>query len=153
MKNTTAVQESQVPTVRSVSRRKLAQRLAVVAAALGLLMGVAGPASAAKYQWNALPGYGTGSGYAIIDGNSTGTFTSSAWGRVQITARSYCVKVQYAPFAYAALDGGWSNTSYNCSANATRVFNWSDSYHLGYNGFKFRICTTTGCGSSKSIAF
>jgi len=153
MNETTFAPEKQTSIGRNTSRRTVARRVGMLVAALAVLLGMAGPASAATNQWNTLPSYGTGSGYAIIDGHSRGTFTDSAWGRVQVTARSYCVKVQYAPFAYGALDGGWSNTSWNCTANATRTFSWSDSYHLAYNGFKFRICTTSGCGSTRTIAF
>jgi hypothetical protein len=119
----------------------------------GLVGMLAGQAGAATGSWQSVPSYGTGSGYAIIDSHSRGTFTSNAAGRVQITARSYCVRIQYAPYAVAALDGGWNNTSWNCSANTTRTFSWSDSTHLNYNGYKFRICTTAGCGSTRYISY
>lgn len=126
---------------------RLASRAATLLVGLGLAFGVStSPANAAVGQWNTLSGYGTGSGYAVIDGWHSGYVTSSAWGRVQVTARSYCVKVQYAPYAYAALDGRWNNTTWNCTRNATRVFSWSDTMTLSYNGMKFRICTTSGCG-------
>jgi hypothetical protein len=128
--------------------RRIARRLGAVLAGAGLAVGVAAaPANAAVGQWNGLSGYGTGSGSAIIDSWRSGTWSTTAYGRVQITARSYCVKVQYAPYAYAAVDGGWNNTSYNCSAYTTKVFSWSDTMRLSYNGMKFRICTTAGCGA------
>lgn len=150
-----AVEAQQVGAAGTAARSwgRLGAVLAALVFAIGAVVFGSSPAQAATRQWYQLPGYGTGTGYAIIDASSSGYVSSSASGRVQVTARSYCVKIQYAPYAYAALDGGWNNTPWNCTGGATKTFSWSDSFRLGYNGFKFRICTTSACGAAGYISF
>ncbi|MCU1570189.1 MAG: hypothetical protein JWR33_930 [Naasia sp.] len=148
MSNTDTLPRTGRPT--SASRRGPIYRVGAFGLALAAMLLLAPTAAqAASNTWTGVPSYGGGTGSAIIDGHSG----SSAWGRVQVRATSYCVKIQYAPYAIAALDGRWNDLAYNCSSNTTKVFYWSDSYRLAYDGFKFRICTTAGCGSSQNVRY
>ena len=136
---------------KRISMKKVAA-LVVVVTALGVGGVRAESASAATGYWYSIPSYGSATGHAIIDGYSLGYWSSSARGRVTFNAGGYCRRVQYAPFAYAALDGGWNNLATYCDWS-TRTLSWSDTFHASYNGFKFRICGASGCGSVRHIGF
>jgi hypothetical protein len=93
--------------------------------------------------------------------SGTATLTSFGNGRatatvsVQRGSNSHCVYVQAAPYAIAALDGGFKTVVGSRTCGSTVRATYSDRFYLAYNGVKFRICQedrlSDTCGSSVNI--
>jgi hypothetical protein len=109
------------------------------------------------HKWYAIPTYKNLQGYAIIDGctgSCAGGNGGHAWGRVEFigTDSTAYGKAKYAPFAEAALDGDYNSLPWH-SGKGTWIDSWSDTFHLAYQGFKFRLCGKSNCGSELHIYF
>lgn len=118
--------------------------------AVALVVALAGPADAATGRWYAMPSKGYAKASAIMDRFSSGNSGGSAAGRVTLSQSGGCYHVQYAPYAHAAKDGGWNKLPRKCGSGSW-TFNWSDRFHLAYNGFKFRLCSDNGCADELHI--
>jgi hypothetical protein len=133
--------------------RRLAMLLATLAASFTVLLGfTSSPAGAATGYWYSLAGHGSAGGSAIIDHSDTGYYTSHANGRVILRLNNTCGYIKYAPYANFAADGGYNKLATYCGTGSVTL-GWSDSYHLAYDGFKFQVCTSSGCGSAGYIRF
>ena len=132
---------------------RIAGLLAAALVAAGLLAATLAPASAnaATGVWTGIPSHNGASGSAIIDYKRIGYWSSDASGRIYLRTGSGCAKVQFAPYAIAAVDGTWNNTGTWC--NGVVTISWSDRFYLAYNGMKFRICKSGTCGSVGYIRF
>jgi hypothetical protein len=134
----------------TISVRRLAALAAIVVAAAGVTVQ---SASAAAYTWYSVPSYAGANGAAIIDSYHNNCLTCGyAQGRVKLDPNGRCMHIQYALFADAALDGSWKNLPTNCGWT-TVTMNWSDDFHWYPDGVKFRVCTTSSCGSNRYIYF
>jgi hypothetical protein len=137
--------------------RKL-KRLTLATLALAILaFGLATAQAGAKVgSWTEIPGYSNLRGYAVVDyvSGSSGSMWRTATGRVQLNGMdsSAIGKIQYAPVARWGPDGDW-NTLPTRRGYGASLFSWSDTFHLDYSGFKFRLCGANKCGSARTIYF
>jgi hypothetical protein len=140
-----------------MNRRKRVLYLLVPLALLAVALGVfSGQASASVGTAQEIPAYSNLKGVAVID-SVRGTFNSwsrTASGRVELilTQPSAIGKIQYAPFTRLGPDGEW-NTLTTYHGQGSVVLRWSDTFHMTYDGFKFRICGANVCGSSQTYIY
>ena len=130
--------------------KKLIGTIAITAATLTGTLGFVGQTAADAYVGESKAiSYSYAKGTAKLTkfpkGKATATVT------IKRGSTNGCVYVQAAPYAVLALDGGWKTVpgSRTCGS-ATATYN--DSFHLAYNGVKFRVCKDVNnavdpCGS------
>lgn len=125
----------------------------ILFAMVAMALASAAPAFAYLNTMYDLPDwYGTDADAKVTSLRSPGT----SYGSITINnyGRSSCTYVQRKPVAPLALDGDWKrSTPNNCGGISTHA--WSDTTHLSYSGYKFRICKdvswgTDPCSSSTS---
>lgn len=130
--------------------RRAAFLLGMFGACLGMFASQSAPASAATSRWYTVSAHGGASGSAIMNYFDVGRYSSHAGGRVQLNLTGQCGYIKYAPFADLAADGSYTKLRTYCGGGWVTL-SWSDTFHLGYNGFKFQVCTSSGCGSERHI--
>ena len=118
---------------------------ALAAAVVGLVALVSFAGTAHAYVGEARSvSYAGASGTATLTRFSGGTAKATV--RLNRGSSSRCVYVQAAPYAYAAVDGGWKTVSGSRTCGSSTSY-YSDNFHLAYNGIKFRVCQDVSLAS------
>ena len=93
---------------------------------------------------------------AVMTSFRSGYSSGSATGYITINkaTSSGCTYVQAKPVAAGAVDGSWKRQTGNRCAAGSATYAWSDSFFLGYGGFKVRICRDVlgpdSCGAASA---
>ena len=126
---------------------------------LGLIAAIclqAAWASASVEEWTEIPSYGNLEGYAIINyvTGSSRPASGTAYGEVELILEDSTAigTIQYAPFARIGFDGEW-NTLKTYRGYGSVALRWHDTFHVVYDGFKFRICGAHYCSRRRSYIY
>jgi len=136
-----------------LNRKTITSALVALTASAAFSAAVGNTADAYQGETRAIPSLQGASGSATLQ--SFGNGRAYATVTVRRGSNSHCVYAQAAPYAIAALDGGFKTIPGSRSCGATANGTYTDRYYLAYNGVKFRLCQedwlADTCGSSVNI--